>query len=197
MLPLNPTSRLQRPGVAWPTSFWNPITNAFKVTVSIYCLWLSSPAPRLRARSSSIINEHAAASSKQGATFRCHLLPKLPSVFIQTRGNFPLPYPPLSQGQFPIASDPRLHISRVSSALVERSLFAKIVFENFHWSWLIFSKTISFFKIGPCLDPKGEFSVLIAWFAWFSNQKSNKCVNLTLILDQSCFRKQKMVKVTN
>ena len=101
---------------------------------------------------------------KLGATFRC----------------LPLP---LNQGQFSIASDPRLRILKGKFHARWALTVWKIVFENFYWGWLFSRKLFRFPKPDHFLEPKkGKFLVLTAWVVWLSNQKSNKYVNPTLIL---------------
>ena len=112
----------------------------------------------------SVAIQRAAVPCKQGATFRCHV------ALFEKGANLP--------------PNPRLCVSRVGSVLVKHWPFAKIIFENFYWSWLPFSNIVpSFPKTGPFLGPKiGKFSVLIAWLAWFQIRKLTKNVNLTFIL---------------
>ena len=92
---------------------------------------------------------------------------------IQTRGNFPLPYSAISCPELPskpgatfrclvpLKPGAICHYLRSEVAYLEgkfRARWALIVCKNSFWKFLlkliIFSKTISFSKIGPCSDPK-------------------------------------------
>ena len=108
----------------------------------------------------SVAIQCAAVLSKQGATFRCHSERR--SVISNKGQHFVAMQCPSDKGQFSIAMDPRLRISRVGSVLVEQWSFAKIVFENFYWGWLIFSKSIPFSKLDHFLDPKEE-NIQCSW----------------------------------
>ena len=125
--------------------------------------------------------QYAAVPFRQGATFHCHLMH---CGAIQTRGNFPLPCSVLqTRGNFPLLWVRGCASQRVSSALVEQWSFAKIVFENFYWGWLIFSKIVSFSKTGPfSWTQKRKIFSAHSLTCMISDQKLNKHVNLTLML---------------